>query len=139
MAETDNNNFDAINGNGSGAGRTPGRYAYEGLERVIHEKARLSILSSLASNEAGLLFNDLKALCSLTDGNLSRHLQVLQEAELVDVFKGQQPGRPQTLVRLSAVGRKEFLEYLEELQRVIQDAKSANLEGVDTASGFAPA
>ena len=49
-----------------------GRYAYEGLDRLIHERARLAILSSLASNEAGLTFNDLKDLCALTDGNLSR-------------------------------------------------------------------
>ena len=52
--------------------REPGRFAYGGLERVIHEKARLSILASLASHADGLLFNDLKALCALTDGNLSR-------------------------------------------------------------------
>ena len=49
--------------------REPGRFAYEGLERVIHEKARLSIMSSLATHPEGLLFNDLKDLCSLTDGN----------------------------------------------------------------------
>ena len=76
MGETENN----LDENG----RVPGRYAYEGLERVIHEKARLSILSSLASHQTGLLFNDLKALCSLTDGNLSRQLQVLQEAGFVE-------------------------------------------------------
>src|ERR1700722_9354630 len=56
-----------------------GRFAYDGLERVIHEKARLSVLSSLAAHPDGLLFNELKALCSLTDGNLSRQIQVLQE------------------------------------------------------------
>jgi hypothetical protein len=54
----------------------PGRFAYEGLERVIHEKARLGITASLAAHPEGLLFNDLKDLCTLTDGNLSRHLQV---------------------------------------------------------------
>src|SRR2546423_533508 len=52
-----------------------GRYAYEGLDRLIHERARLAILSSLATaNDAGLTFNDLKDLCALTDGNLSRQL-----------------------------------------------------------------
>src|SRR5436309_5773580 len=89
----------------------PGRFAYEGLDRVIHEKARLSIVTSLATHPRGLLFNDLKGLCALTDGNLSRHLQVLQDAGLVEVHKGFQGNRPQTLCRLSGEGRKRFLEY----------------------------
>ena len=57
-----------------------GRFAYQGLDRVIHERARLSILTSLIANKRGLLFGDLKRLCALSDGNLSRHLQVLVEA-----------------------------------------------------------
>ena len=56
----------------------PGRFAYEGLDRVIHEKARLSIVTSLATHPGGLIFNDLKDLCALTDGNLSRHLHILE-------------------------------------------------------------
>ena len=63
------------------------RFAYEGLDRVIHERARLSILTSLIAHSKGLLFGDLKQLCGLTDGNLSRHLQVLQEAGLVEIAK----------------------------------------------------
>src|ERR1700679_3226911 len=82
------------------AGKT-GRYAYEGLDRTIHEKARLGILTSLAAHPTGLLFGDLKDLCSLTDGNLSRHLQVLHEAGLVEVWKGSHKNRPQTLCRLT--------------------------------------
>jgi DNA-binding transcriptional ArsR family regulator len=100
----------------------PGQYAYEGLDRIMHEKARLGILTSLASHPDGLLFNDLKELCSLTDGNLSRHLQVLQEAGLVEVWKGYHNRRPQTLCRLSSEGRDRFLDYLEELEKVIHDA-----------------
>ena len=50
------------------------RFAYEGLDRVIHERARLSVLTSLITNPKGLTFVDLKQLCGLTDGNLSRHL-----------------------------------------------------------------
>ena len=64
-----------------------GRFSYDGLDRVLHEKARLGILASLAANANGLLFNDLKQLCALTDGNLSRHLQVLEEARLVEIWK----------------------------------------------------
>ncbi|HEV3445202.1 MAG TPA: transcriptional regulator, partial [Gemmataceae bacterium] len=59
--------------------RSEGRFAYEGLDRVIHERARLSVLTSLVTNPKGLAFGDLKQLCSLTDGNLSRHLRVLEE------------------------------------------------------------
>ena len=103
----------------------PGRFAYDGLERVIHEKARLGILTSLASNPDGLLFAGLKDFCSLTDGNLSRHLQVLQEAGLVEVWKGYKENRPQTLCRLTPAGRRRFLEYVSELERVVGDALTA--------------
>ena len=102
-----------------------GRYAYDGLERVIHEKARLGIVTSLASHPEGLLFNDLKELCSLTDGNLSRHLQILHDAGFVEVWKGYQGSRPQTLVRLSADGRKRFVEYIAVLESVVTDALKA--------------
>ena len=105
--------------------REPGRYAYDGLERVIHEKARLGIMSALAAHTEGLLFNDLKELCALTDGNLSRHLQFLQDAELVELWKSQKSPRPQTLVRLTGAGRKRFLEYLAQLEQVISDAMDA--------------
>ena len=103
----------------------PGRFAYGKLDRLIHERARLSILSSLASHPDGLLFTDLKALCALTDGNLSRQLQQLQEAGLVEVWKGFKNKRPQTLCRLTAQGRKRFLDYVNELERVVADAASA--------------
>ena len=102
--------------------RATGRYAYDGLERVLHEKARLSILSSLASHPDGVVFNDLKTMCTLTDGNLSRHLQMLQDARLVEVWKGTRKNRPQTLVRLTETGRKRFQEYIAVLENVVADA-----------------
>jgi DNA-binding transcriptional ArsR family regulator len=104
------------------ADKSEGRFAYEGIDRVIHEKARLSIVASLASHPEGLLFNDLKDLCSLTDGNLSRHLAVLQEAGVVDVKKNFLNNRPQTTCKLTASGRKRFNEYVGELERVVSDA-----------------
>ena len=100
----------------------PGRFAYEGLDRVLHEKARLGIMTSLVTRPEGLLFGELKRLCALTDGNLSRHLDVLREAGLVELWKGFENRRPQTLCRLSADGRHRFLSYLEELEQVIRDA-----------------
>jgi DNA-binding MarR family transcriptional regulator len=102
-----------------------GRFAYEGLERVMHEKARLGMLTSLMAHPDGLIFGDLKELCSLTDGNLNRHLKVLQEAGLVEVWKGTRRNRPQTLCRITSEGRKRFLEYIETLERVIADAADA--------------
>src|SRR4029453_8297009 len=92
--------------------KNKGRFAYEGLDRVIHEKARLGVLTSLVAHPKGLLFGDLKQLCKLTDGNLSRHLQVLEEAGLVDIAKGFANNRPQTVCRITAEGRKRYLRYL---------------------------
>jgi DNA-binding MarR family transcriptional regulator len=105
-----------------------GRFAYDGLDRVIHEKARLGILTSLVTHPAGVLFTDLKALCALTDGNLSRHLQHLQDAGLVEIWKGFQGKRPQTLVRITAEGRQRFVEYLSVLEGVVGDALNAAQE-----------
>jgi DNA-binding MarR family transcriptional regulator len=117
-----------------------GRFAYEGLDRVIHEKARLSIVTSLATHPKGLPFNDLKGLCSLTDGNLSRHLQVLQDAGLVEVLKGFQGNRPQTLCRMTAEGRKRFLGYISVLESVVTDALAVpDAEAPPLAEGWSPA
>lgn len=101
------------------------RFAYEGLDRVIHERARLSVLTSLITRPKGLSFVELKQLCGLTDGNLARHLQVLQEDGMVRVTKEDDGGRGQTIVRVTASGRKRYLEYLTTLEQVVRDAASA--------------
>ena len=101
------------------------RFAYEGLDRLIHERARLGLLSSLIANPKGLRFSDLKQLCALTDGNLSRHLQVLQTAKLVDISKGFEHHRPQTMCRITAKGRKRYLDYVAVLEQIILDASTA--------------
>jgi DNA-binding MarR family transcriptional regulator len=103
-------------------GSSEGRFAYEGLDRVIHERARLSVLTSLMTNPKGLTFNDLKELCALTDGNLSRHLQVLNQAKLVEIVKGYEKNRPMTICRMTATGRKRYMEYLTTLEQVVRDA-----------------
>jgi DNA-binding transcriptional ArsR family regulator len=97
-------------------------FAYEGLDRVIHEKARLGLLTSLAGHPKGLSFADLQQLCGLTDGNLSRHLQVLQEAGLVEISKTFEGVRPLTTCRMTPEGRKRFLDYLSVLEKVVRDA-----------------
>ena len=102
-----------------------GRFAYDGLDRVIHEKARLSVLTSLVTHPKGLVFGDLKEMCGLTDGNLSRHLQVLEEAGLIDIQKGYDHNRPQTLCRITAQGRRRYLDYLQVLEQIVRDAATA--------------
>ena len=127
----------------------PGRFAYDGLDRIMHEKARLGIMTSLMTRPEGLLFGELKQLCALTDGNLSRHIEVLHEAGLVEVRKGFEKKRPQTLCCLTPLGRRRFQDYLAELERVIRDAmprpRPARAEGEanpgqpDLSLGWGPA
>jgi DNA-binding HxlR family transcriptional regulator len=109
-----------------------GQFAYEGLDRVIHEKARLGILTSLVTHSDGLLFNELKELCSLTDGNLNRHLRTLHDAGLVEVSKGFKDNYPQTRCRLTPQGKRQFVEYLEVLEEVV--AAAARVRELKVAS-----
>jgi hypothetical protein len=113
-----------LNKRGSKRSASP-RFAYDGLDRVIHERARLSVLTSLVTHSKGLLFGDLKQLCALTDGNLNRHLQVLEDAKLIAITKGVQNNRPQTFCRITALGRKRYIEYLAVLEQVLLDAAAA--------------
>ena len=101
------------------------RYAYDGLDRVIHERARLGVLTCLITNPKGLPFPEMKRLCALTDGNLNRHLQVLQDAALVSLAKGPDRDRPQTYYRITALGRKRYVEYLAVLEQVVMDGATA--------------
>jgi DNA-binding MarR family transcriptional regulator len=120
-----------------------GRFAYEGLDRVLHEKARLGILTALVTSPEGLLFGELKQLCALTDGNLSRHLDVLAQAGLIEVHKGFERRRPQTTCRLTPRGRQRFRDYLAQLEQVLCDAH-AREQAAGTArparkAGWSPA
>lgn len=103
----------------------PGRFAYDGLDRVFHEKARLGILTSLSTHRDGLSFTELKNFCALTDGNLNRHLQALHEARLIEMRKGGAGRNHLTTVRISELGRTRFAEYLAVLESVILDAVQA--------------
>ena len=114
--------------------KTDAPFAYEGLDRIIHEKARLGMLTSLMAHPKGLAFADLKQLCGLTDGNLSRHLQVLQEAGLIAIDKRFERNRPLTTCRMTAAGRKRFLAYLGVLEQVVRDAAEAAESG-DLSAG----
>src|SRR6059058_5469776 len=100
--------------------RSPGRFAYEGLD-----------------------CGDLKRLCRLTDGNLSRHLRILEEPGLVEITKTFRDNRPHTTCRLTAAGRRRFLEYLAVLETVVADAATAARDEAPArrglVKGFAPA
>lgn len=114
----------------------PGRFAYEGLQRAFHEKARLGIMTCLVSEPDGLSFASLKELCALSDGNLNRHLEVLRESGFVRIEK-QGAGRgSKSTCFVTPSGRQGFLEYLEELERVIGDAtqRAATQQTIDSSS-----
>ena len=113
------------------------RFAYDGLDRVIHERARLSLLTSLITHAKGLSFNELKEYCALTDGNLNRHLQVLERAKLVKIAKFQEHKRLHTICQVTALGRKRYVEYLAVLEQVVLDAAAAGKAGaaIDDESG----
>jgi DNA-binding transcriptional ArsR family regulator len=82
----------------------------------------------------GLQFGELKQLCGLTDGNLSRHLQVLQDAGLVEIDKRFEKNRPLTTCVITRLGRKQFLDYIGVLERVVKDAAKAVRAEQETAS-----
>ena len=123
----------------------PGKFANAGLDRVFHEKARLSIMTCLASHRDGLLFVDLKQLCELSDGNLNRHLEVLQEVGAVQLERTGAGRGSKTICKMTRAGRTAFSLYLDELEKAlnaaavaIQDSKGSRiglgkprLDGVD--------
>jgi len=100
-------------------------FAYEGLDRIMHERARLGVLTALLAHPKGLPFPALRKLCGLTDGNLARHLEVLEAAELIEIRKTAQ-ARPSSLCRITGEGRKRFLGYLTVLEQVLLDAGASS-------------
>jgi DNA-binding MarR family transcriptional regulator len=89
------------------------------LDRIIHERMRLGIVSALAVNDS-LTFNDLKKLLQTSDGNLSVHARRLEEARYVDCEKSFEGRMPRTEYRLTASGRKAFERYLDHMEALIQ-------------------
>ncbi len=89
------------------------------LDRIIHERMRLGIVSALAVNET-LTFNELKKLLQTTDGNLSVHARRLEEAEYVACTKSFEGRMPKTEYRLTSAGRQAFERYLDHMEALIQ-------------------
>ncbi len=89
------------------------------LDRLIHERVRLGILSALAVNET-LSFNDLKRLMKATDGNLSVHARRLEEAQYIQCTKSFEGRLPRTEYRLTPAGRKALERYLDHMESLIR-------------------
>lgn len=97
----------------------------DALERIFHEPNRLAILAALCAQPAGLRFRDLRDTCRLTDGNLNRHLKVLEESRVIRIAKQFVDGKPCTTIHLSKAGLKRFQEYLTALEQVLAAAQQA--------------
>jgi len=95
------------------------RNDHTGFDRLIYERVRLGIMSALATNES-LTFNELKALFNVSDGNLGAHARKLEEAGYVVCTKSFEARRPKSVYRITAVGRKALLKYLEHIESVIK-------------------
>ena len=92
------------------------------LDRVIHEKGRLAIMSMLAASPE-LSFTELRDALGMTDGNLTTHIRALQEEGYVSVAKSYQNKRPLTTCSLTAAGRKAFASYIDLLEQIVEQAK----------------
>ena len=93
------------------------------LDRVIHERARLAIISALAANES-LSFTELKALLDVSDGNLSVHARKLEEAGYIAAEKSFRNRMPHTEFRLTSEGRKALNRYVAHMEALIKAAKA---------------
>jgi predicted ArsR family transcriptional regulator len=103
-------------------------FAYEGLERLFHERGRLAVCTCLIANPDGMRFKALQDACALTDGNLNRHLHALSETGIVTLERLRGSGRPTTMVRITESGKNRFLEYIDELEAVVRAVNESEPE-----------
>ena len=92
------------------------------LDRVIHEKGRLAIMSMLAASPE-LSFTEMRDALTMTDGNLTTHIRTLQEAGYISITKSFQNNRPLTTCALTAAGHKAFTSYINLLEQIVQQSK----------------
>lgn len=92
------------------------------LDRLIHEKGRLAIMSMLAASPE-LSFTELRDALEMTDGNLTTHIKALQQEGYISVAKSFQQNRPLTTCSLTAAGRKAFAEYIGLLEKIVRQNK----------------
>ncbi|GAC1309627.1 MAG: transcriptional regulator [Vulcanimicrobiaceae bacterium] len=103
-------------------------FAYEGLERLFHERGRLAVCTCLIANPGGMSFTALVDACALTDGNLNRHLHALAETGIVTLSRRRQNGRLATTVAITAHGKSRFLAYIDELEAVVRAVNASEPE-----------
>ena len=96
----------------------------DAFDRLIYERVRLGIMSALATNDA-LTFNELKALFDVSDGNLGAHARKLEEAGYVACTKSFEARRPKSSYRITQIGRKALLRYLEHIEAVLKATRRA--------------
>jgi len=93
------------------------------INRVIHEKGRLAIMSALAA-APDLAFTELRDLLDMTDGNLTTHVRTLQQEGYISVTKSYQNNRPLTSCALTPAGRKAFAQYIDLLDQIVRQSKT---------------
>ena len=101
-----------------------GRYAYNYIDPLLHVPARLGIATALYAHTRGLSFVQLREVCELSDGNLSRHLQRLESEGIVVTSKEFIERIPRTTARLTPAGRRRFESYVEQLRRIVEEEVS---------------
>jgi DNA-binding transcriptional ArsR family regulator len=106
----------------SGPAATPRRAQTRELDRLVHDRTRLAIVSALAANDP-LTFTELKAITETTDGNLSVHTRKLEDAGYVSCTKGFEGRTPRTEYALTAAGRKALQKYLDHMEAIISHAR----------------
>jgi len=111
-------------------------FAYEGLERLFHERGRLAVCTCLIANPDGMSFKALQDACALTDGNLNRHLHALAETGIVTLERVRGNGRPTTRVCITESGKARFLEYIDELEAVVRAVHESEPERSQASPNF---
>ncbi len=111
-------------------------FAYEGLERIFHERGRLAVCTALMAHASSMRFRALQEACALTDGNLNRHLHALAETGIVELARETGNGRPATLVRITDAGKARFLAYIDELEAVVRAVNATEPERAGAANAL---
>jgi DNA-binding MarR family transcriptional regulator len=101
-----------------------GKPASDELDRLVHERVRLGIVSALAAEER-LTFGDLKAVLKTSDGNLSVHARKLENAGYIEVLKGFEDRKPKTEYSLTAKGRRALETYIDRMETLLGEAREA--------------
>jgi DNA-binding MarR family transcriptional regulator len=101
-----------------------GKPASDELDRLVHERMRLGIISALAAEES-LSFGDLKAILKTSDGNLSVHARKLEDAGYIEVNKGFEDRKPKTEYSLAPKGRRALKAYIDRMETLLSEAREA--------------